>query len=133
MNSETFKLDITVSEEHIDARQHVNNLVYLEWCLAAAETHWKNNTTKALQQQYLWYVLNHTISYKAAAFLGEALEVQTWVSENKGVKSERSYKIFRKADNNLLIEAKTLWCLIDSESLKPLLIPEEIRTLFLES
>jgi acyl-CoA thioester hydrolase len=133
MNPEIFKLDITVSEKNIDERNHVNNLVYLEWCLAAAEAHWNDKTTETLQQQYFWYVLNHNISYKAAAILGEELEVQTWVSNSSGVKSERSYRILRKVDNQLLVEAKTLWCLIDSETLKPLLIPEEIRTLFIET
>ncbi|MFC7357803.1 acyl-CoA thioesterase [Jejudonia soesokkakensis] len=131
MEAEIFNLEITVSEKHIDAQNHVNNLVYLEWCLAAAEAHWEKNTSEAIRKQYIWYVLNHNISYKAAAFLGEKLEVQTWVSNTSGVKSERSYSIRRKTDNQLLIEAKTLWCLIDAESVKPVLIPEEIRTLFL--
>lgn len=131
MEAEIFKLEITVSEKHIDVRNHVNNLVYLEWCLAAAEAHWEKNTSETLREQFIWYVLNHNISYKAGAFLGDVLEVQTWVSNTSGVKSERSYTIRRKADNQLLVEAKTLWCLIDSESLKPVLIPEEIRTLFL--
>ena len=83
-----------------------------------------------MQQNYVWYVLNHTIDYKASAFEGEELQVETWVASTQGVKSERHYKIFRINDNKTLVEAKTLWCLLDAKTLKPVKIPDEFRTLF---
>lgn len=83
-----------------------------------------------MKKQYVWYVLNHFIEYKAAAFEGEELEVQTWVSTVEGVKSTRQFKIFRIKDHKLLVQAKTLWCMLDAKTLRPTKIPEEIRTLF---
>lgn len=82
---------------------------------------------------YVWYVVNHNISYKAAAFLGDEIEVKTWVTFAKGVKSERAFEIRRIKDNVLLAEARTLWCLMDAKTLRPTIIPEEIRNLFTES
>lgn len=114
----------------IDVRDHVNNLAYLEWCLDAAERHWETKANSNMKQTYVWYVLNHNIDYKASAFEGEELQVETWVASIEGVRSERQYKIFRIKDQKTLVEAKTLWCLLDAKTLRPTKIPEEFRTLF---
>ena len=55
---------ITVPGSAIDTLGHVNNLVYLQWCLEAAEAHWKLVASDSLQQHYVWYVLRHSIDYK---------------------------------------------------------------------
>jgi len=125
-----FTQQFTVPASAIDVREHVNNLTYLDWCLKAAEAHWKQNASAQIQAHYLWYVLHHSIDYKAAAFEGELLEINTWVTSLEGAKSERRYKIFRIKDNKTLIEAKTIWCLLDAKNHRPTKITKEIRTLF---
>ena len=110
---------------------HVNNLVYLEWCLKGAEEHWHSLGTPELLKSYLWYVLEHHISYKNAAFENEVLKLETWVTTASGVRSQREYRISRPADGRVIVEASTLWCLLDADTKKPTAIPEEIRTLFL--
>jgi acyl-CoA thioester hydrolase len=109
----------------------VNNLAYLEWCLEAAEAHWKQNATPNMQANYVWYVLRHSIDYNASAFEGEELEIKTWVTYSEGVKSERCYKITRIEDHQIIIEAKTTWCLLNANTRRPTKITEEIRTLFM--
>ena len=131
MTSEIFTLEITVPKTVIDQRNHVNNVAYLQWCMDASEAHWLDKASKEVQNNYVWYVLNHEISYRAPAFENEVLTVETWVAMVDGVKSERHYKITRISDQKLLVEAKTLWCFLDSKTLRPTKIPEEIRTLFL--
>lgn len=130
MRPELFTYHFKVPQSAIDARGHVNNLVYLQWCLDAAEAHWTSKTTPALREKYVWYVLNHHIDYKASAFEGEDLQIETWVSSSKGVKSERNYRIFRLKDEKILVEAKTLWCLLDGKTLRPTKITDEISNLF---
>ena len=132
MKPQIFTKAITVLPSAIDARNHVNNLTYLEWCLDAAETHWESEAPLAMKENYVWYVLEHTITYKAPAFEGEELNVETWVTNAEGAKSERHYTIFRPKDQKLLVEAKTLWCLLDAHSQKPTKITNEIRNLFLK-
>jgi len=130
LTSEVFTQTITVPKSAIDARGHVNNLTYLEWCLNAAEAHWIRNTSEEQRKSYVWFVLRHEIDYKTAAFEGETVEVSTWVTSAEGVKSERHYRITRPADNKTLVEAKTIWCLLDGKTLRPAKITEEIRNLF---
>ena len=120
----------TVPASAIDERNHVNNLTYLHWCVDAAEKHWNKFTSSEIEEKYVWFVLNHNINYKNAAFEGEELKLTTWVEKNEGVKSERHYKIVRIKDDKILIEAKTVWCLLNAETLRPTKITEEIKSLF---
>lgn len=131
MISEIFTKQFIVPSSAIDIRNHVNNLAYLEWCLDIAETHWKLKAPDDFQNKYVWYVIHHAIDYKGEAFEGEELEISTWIEKNEGVKSERRYKIIRIKDNKTLIEAKTIWCLLNVKTLRPTKITEEISNLFL--
>lgn len=126
----TYTKIITVPSSAIDERDHVNNLTYLQWCLDAAENHWRNFAPKKMQEDYVWFVINHTINYKAASFEGEELELSTWIHKNEGVKSERHYKIIRIKDQKNIVEAKTTWCLLNGKTLRPTKITEEISILF---
>ena len=130
MKTKVFRKKILVPASAIDARNHVNNLSYLQWCLDAAEAHWETHASPVIKENYVWYVLHHSIDYKNPAYEGQELQIETWVSTAEGVKSERHYKITRISDEKLLIEAKTLWCLLDAKTLKPTKITDEIRTLF---
>jgi acyl-CoA thioester hydrolase len=110
--------------------QHVNNVTSLQWCLDIAEAHWMSKASEAIRKKYAWVVLNHFISYKAPAFEGDELEIETWIVSHEGVKSQRNYKIIRIKDARTIVEASTTWCLLDGKTHKPLKIPQEIRTLF---
>jgi len=120
----------TIPSSAIDERNHVNNLTYLQWCVDAAEKHWKKFTNSEIEEKYVWFVLNHNINYKNASFEGEELKLTTWAEKNEDVKSERHYKIIRIKDNKTLIEAKTVWCLLNAETLRPTKITGEIKSLF---
>lgn len=126
-----FKQKFTVPESAIDGLNHVNNVTYLQWCLDAAEAHWISKTSEKQREQYVWVVLNHSISYKNPSFLGEELETQTWIDSYDGVKSERHYKIIRPLDGKTIVEATTLWCFLDAKNFRPTKITEEISNLFI--
>lgn len=128
MKPQVFEFEIQVEAQHIDNRNHVNNLVYLDWCVTAAEQHWERNASEAIKNAYIWYVLKHEINYKAPAFEGDKLLLKTWVENNSGVRSERRYQIWKQ--DKLLVEAKTLWVLLQANNQRPAAIPEEIRNLF---
>lgn len=130
MSNNNFSQIIEVTSEHIDDYNHVNNLVYLQWCLDVAQGHWDKYASEEIRKNYVWYVLNHNINYRASAFKGETLEVQTWVESIEGVKSTRNYKIVRPSDNKVLVEASTLWCLLDAKTVRATQVPDEIRNLF---
>jgi acyl-CoA thioester hydrolase len=125
-----FQSEITVPESAIDNLKHVNNVVYLQWVQDVAEQHWNESTDSALREKLAWVVVNHFIEYKAPAFEKDLLILKTWVENYSGVTSERHTEILRKADNKLLAKAKTLWCLLDKITGKPLRITDDLRALF---
>jgi acyl-CoA thioester hydrolase len=130
LTTHIFTQQIKVPSSAIDERGHVNNLVYLQWCVDSAEAHWISRTPESLREGHLWYVINHNITYRGSAFEGEVLEIQTWVNANKGVRSERHYKIVRLIDQKTLVECQTIWCLLNGKTLRPTRIPDEISNLF---
>ncbi|MFD1294095.1 acyl-CoA thioesterase [Lutibacter holmesii] len=113
-----------VSENAIDNLNHVNNLVYLEWVLKAAEKHWNKLSSKIINQKYVWVVLRHEIDYIAAAKLGDKITIETWIGESVGVKSDRYVEI--KRGNKLLAKAKTTWCLLDKKKMRAVRIPTDV-------
>lgn len=130
MHYKKFSQTITVADKHLDIRNHVNNLVYLEWCIDTAEKHWIHQTTPKMREPFVWYVLNHNITYNAAAFKNDVLEVTTWVTKAEGVRSERNYTVVRPIDGTVLVEAQTKWCFVNAKTLRPTKITNDISNLF---
>lgn len=130
MNPEIFKHRFIIPASAIDGLGHVNNVTYLQWCLDAAEAHWISKTSEKLRKDYVWVVLNHFIEYKNPSFESEKIEVQTWIANFEGAKSERQYKILRISDNKTIVEAKTLWCFLDGKTFRPIKIPKAIGNIF---
>jgi len=125
-----FQSEITVPPSAIDNLKHVNNVVYLQWVQDVAEQHWNESTDSTLREKLAWVVVNHFIEYKAPAFEKDVLILKTWVEKYSGVTSERHTEIIKKSDNKLLAKAKTLWCLLDKTTGKPLRITDELKTKF---
>lgn len=130
MKTKIHSKTLKVPRSAIDTMGHVNNLVYLKWCIEIAESHWLFTSTEAIREKYIWYVLEHHIEYKNEAFENEELCIDTWVTTAQGVRSERTYRITRTSDDKPIVAARTLWCLLDAQSGKPTPITEDIRTLF---
>lgn len=125
-----YQTEITVTSAAIDNLNHVNNVVYLQWVQDVAEQHWNTSTNTALRENLVWVVVNHFIEYKAPAFEKEVLILKTWVEKYSGVTSERHTKIIRKDDQKLLVQAKTIWCMIDKSSGKPMRITNDLISQF---
>jgi len=131
MKSEIFEYHFTVPKSAIDDMGHVNNVVYLQWVQDIAKKHWQSKTNKTIQNRYVWVVLNHFIEYHHPTFENEKITIQTWIDNYRGVKSERHTKIINTTSQKVLVSAKTSWCLLYKETLRPARITDEISTLFL--
>ncbi|MTI22334.1 acyl-CoA thioesterase [Fulvivirga sp. RKSG066] len=108
---------------------HVNNVVYVRYVQETAEAHWKTIASNQLQQTVLWVVLRHEIDYKSAAFEGDLLNCTTWIEKNEGPKMPRFVTI-KNESGKVLIEAKTMWCAVDTQKHRPIRISQEIYDLF---
>jgi len=119
-----YNFSFFVKEEELDNLNHVNNINYVKWVQKASEKHWNYLTNNAFENSYVWVVLRHEIDYLASAILGDKIEVTTWLGDSYGVKSERFVEIFR--NDTVIAKAKTIWCLLDKEDMKPIRIPKEL-------
>lgn len=119
-----------VTNEDIDTLNHVNNVRYVDWVNEAAKLHWNLVAPKRLKDHYYWVVLRHQIDYKGPAFLNDALLIKTFVRKTEGVKSFRVIEMYNQETNKLLLQAETIWCMVDSKTHRPSRISEDIISLF---
>ena len=68
--------------------------------------------------------------YRRPAFLGDTIIASTWFGEASGRNFERLTDIIRKADKKLLAKARTLWCPIDAQTMKPTNVSAEVYKKF---
>ncbi|MGI8640034.1 MAG: acyl-CoA thioesterase [Pyrinomonadaceae bacterium] len=123
-----FSHSFRVSAEDIDEQSHVNNVAYVKWIQDVAVAHWFSATTEETREKLTWIVTRHEIDYKRQAFENEDVTVTTWVGEPTRVSWERFTEITR--GENLLVKARSVWCLIDRETAKPTRITSELKELF---
>lgn len=119
-----FTRHFTVKSSDIDEQGHVNNVVYVRYIQDVAIDHWISVTDEEIRKKYTWVVLRHEIDYKKQAFEAEEITATTWVGEPTRISWERFTEIKRGAD--LLVKAKSIWCLIDRQTTKPARITAEM-------
>ena len=119
---------ITVQTEHLDERNHVNNVVYLQWVQDVSEEHWLSKTDQELNSNYFWVVRSHQLNYKKQVFGGDQITIKTYVANFKGPFSERVVEFYK--EDELVVSSISNWCFLAISDLKPTRIPEEIQELF---
>jgi acyl-CoA thioester hydrolase len=121
-----FQHHIEILKSDIDELGHVNNVVYLRWVQEVAAKHWETIANDDLKNSYKWVVLRHEIDYKNPAFLKDEVIGSTWVGDYNGARFERFVKLVSSTTGKVLAEAKTIWCMIDAATGKPMRIPPEV-------
>lgn len=121
---------VSVVATDIDQQNHVNNTVYVRWVQDVATAHWRAVAGADTQEMIGWVVLRHEINYKVPATLGDEIVLRTWVGKATRLTFERFTEIRRKSDFQLLSQARTLWCPINTRTGRPLRVPAEVREQF---
>ncbi|KAA5540424.1 acyl-CoA thioesterase [Roseiconus nitratireducens] len=130
MTAGYFDLNHTVSQDEIDAQQHVHNLRYLQWSLWAAARHTEAlgwDAKAGLQRGVGWVVREHRIQYRAAAVAGDEVIVRTWVHDLQRFASRRKYLVCRPSDRTVLARVETRWVFVDLNDHRALEIPPEAK------
>ena len=130
MSSAAFEMTVPVLADDIDEQNHVNNTVYVRWVQDIATAHWQAIASPEAQEAIGWVVLRHEIDYKTPATLGDEVVLRTWVGKATRLTFERFTDIRRKRDRQLLSQARTLWCPINTETGRPVRVPAEVRSQF---
>jgi len=125
-----FELTVTVAPGDIDELGHVNNTVYLRWVQEVATAHWQAIAPAAERSAVAWVVTRHEIDYKAPALPGDEILLRTWVGKATRLTFERHTEIRRRSNEQLLAQARTLWCPINSATGRPTRVSAEVRSQF---
>ena len=131
IQSHVFEYLLKVTEEHIDALQHVNNVVYVQFMQDVADKHWHSVALNELEKEVVWVVRRHEIDYLHQAVLGDELLIRTWTGEHTTVSWDRHYEIIRPSDQKKIITAKSVWVLLDKTTGRPRRIEESLLKRFL--
>ena len=129
--SSTYSKIITIPQSAIDENGHVNNVTYVQWMQDIAVEHYASiGGIEAQGLDATWVVRSHRVEYFLPAFLGEEIEIRTWVENIQRVRSLRMYEFVRKADGKTLVKGETDWVFVDVKSGRPLAIPQEVVDVF---
>ncbi len=123
-----FSHSFVVEKADIDELGHVNNVAYLRWVQDIAVAHWRHAATDEMLANFLWVVVRHELDYKKPAFEKDEITATTWVGKWTAATCERSTEINRGDD--LLLKARTVWCMLNREKERPARISSELRGKF---
>lgn len=127
---QTFEKTLIVSTDDLDELHHVNNVRYVQWIQDISKEHWIAGASEEIRSNVVWVVMNHNISYKGAAKLDDQIKVSTHIDGSHGATSVRVVEMHNAITNQLLLRSKTEWCLLNSKTLRPTRISEEIKSVF---
>lgn len=125
-----FSIKITVAPDDLDDLDHVNNVRYVQWIQDISKAHWTHKAPKILQDDVVWVVLNHNITYKSAAKLNDTITIETYIAGSHGATTIRIVDMYLEDNGQHLVHSETEWCLLQGKTLKPMRIPPEIKAIF---
>ena len=126
----SFTQRVTVAHHHLDGNMHINNLVYLQMMLDIAGAHWQDVVPPHFPEHHVWLIRRHEIDYLAQGFLGDELEITTWVGHYTHVTWERHATIARIGDGKILAKGISTWMLVDMQRQRPIRLDAEILKVF---
>lgn len=133
-NTPQWQMSISVTTQHIDALGHVNNQVYLDWMLQAANRHAQAVGLDFATQQKMGKVMvarEHQMTFLKSCFKQDQLVIGTWVGERLGCCQRlRHYEIFRLSDQQKVFSGQTAWACMQLKHYKPCRLPTEFITAY---
>ena len=132
MNKEpvrVFRYPFVFPPEAEDENRHVNNIEYVRKLQEAAIAHTLQNgwsPDELHEHGWTWVVRSHFIEYLQPCRAGEGIEILTWVSSFKKIRSLRKYRFVRTSDGAVLANAETDWVFLDFHKGRPVSIPKDV-------
>ena len=121
---------IVVEASVIDHFKHVNNLAYVRWTLEISREHWNNFTTNEIQNTYGWMILNHELTYKKQAKLGDKLIIKTFIENFSTATSVRKTEVIFANTKQIIFQSTAKWCFVRLDTQKPTRITNDILNPF---
>jgi acyl-CoA thioester hydrolase len=122
---------IVITESVIDENGHVNNVAYVQWMQDIAVEHYSFLGGLEVQKPFgTWFIREHKVEYLLPAFMGDRIEIRTWVENVRRVQSLRKYEFVRESDDKIVVKGETEWVFVDTNTGSLRTIPEEVKRLF---
>jgi acyl-CoA thioester hydrolase len=112
----TYEKKVTVTEQHIDRNNHVNNVQYVQWVEEIAVEHWDLVKNRTDYPDDIWMLVDHHIQYKKQVYLGDTVTVRTYPEAPEGIRQPRKVEFY--CNDELVVKSSTLWILVDKETQK---------------
>ncbi|HVP28244.1 MAG TPA: thioesterase family protein [Myxococcota bacterium] len=133
MGDAVFRVRRTIGEREIDELGHVNNVVWLRMAMKLCGEHAVAlglSHAELVATGGLFVVSRHEIDYLRAAFPGEEVIGETWVSEMHGARSTRHVRFSRAEDGAALVRLRSEWAYVDVARQRPKRIPPAVLERF---
>jgi acyl-CoA thioester hydrolase len=127
---DTFRLQLTVLEDDIDALGHASNISFVRWLQDAAIAHSVDlglGLDAYRRMGAVFVVVRHEIDYVRPAMLGDVIEARTRVTDVMAAKCLRATELVRLSGGELLAKGVTTWGFIEIATGRPKRIPPEVR------
>ncbi len=121
-----FRLRRRVEWRDLDPARHVNNavyLAYLEDCAIRALAAFGWSQARLRAEGLAIVARRYHIEYRQPGFLGDELELATWLSDLKDSTAVRHYTVTRVSGDALLARARMLWGAVDVRTGQPIPLP----------
>ena len=125
------ELILTVGPEHIDFNNHVNNVVYLQWVQMMSKTHWEEEATPEMINNYMWVITRQEIDYLRELKEGDEVRLYTYIEKSEKQKSYRNVEMYKMPENILVAKAQIVWTMLNQANKRPMRIPQEVVELFM--
>ena len=124
---------LRVRHYECDPNGHVNQANYLRYMQeaafgASAAAGYDLARYEALDR--LWLVRETDIEYLRPLRYGDAVQIKTWVSDFRRVRSRRAYELRHDGSGELVARASTDWVFLQLSTGRPVSIPPEMKTAF---
>ena len=128
MKSPAHYYPITVLPDDIDFMGHVNNARYLGWVQDAVLSHWHKFAPVEAVAAHGWVALKHEITYRKPAFLEDEVIAKVVLESIAGARA--FYRTVVARGEDVLAEISSSWCFIDTATLRPARIGQDIAAFF---
>ena len=126
-----FAIDQSVSAEHCDQFNHVNNAVYVAWQDKVAWAHSAHlgfPIARNLELGVGWVVYENWAKYEIPAALDDELTLGTWVTANDGkLRCERAFQFIRLSDGKTVFRGKITYVTLDLKRQKIIRMPKILK------
>lgn len=132
MSRRVHRIELVVDESVLDDNGHVNNVAYVAWMqeIAIAHAEITGGTAATRAAGCTWVARSHHIEYLRPAYLGDRIELRTWIGDLRRAGSQRRYCFVRINDGMELARGATDWVFVDAETGRPRRIPATVTGVF---